>query len=175
MGKFLTGLIVVSALVVGGAIYYLQVYAFYRELAPDSPEAVVRLTTLEGRAVPVEVRDYQGIDADSSPIRYRACFRLSLPVDQLSRTYTPYEKAVPLNAPGWFSCFDAKAVGEDLEVGKASAWLGEANITYGVDRVVAVYPDGRAFAWNQLNRCGREVFDGKPAPEGCPPPPERKK
>ncbi len=32
------------------------------------------------------------------------------------------------------------------------AFLGEKDIRDGgVDRVIAVYPDGRAFAWHQLN------------------------
>jgi hypothetical protein len=31
------------------------------------------------------------------------------------------------------------------------AFLGEKNIHDGVDRVIAVFPDGRAFAWHQLN------------------------
>ena len=41
-----------------------------------------------------------------------------------------------------------------------------------IDRIVAVYPDGRAYAWHQINRCGEVVFDGNSAPEGCPTPPE---
>ena len=31
------------------------------------------------------------------------------------------------------------------------AFLSVADITRGVDRVVAVFPDGQAFAWHQLN------------------------
>ncbi|MGR3625750.1 MAG: DUF6446 family protein, partial [Limimaricola sp.] len=27
-------------------------------------------------------------------------------------------------------------------------------------------------AWNQINVCGEVVFDGDPAPAGCPTPPE---
>ena len=57
----------------------------------------------------------------------------------------------PLTAPGWFDCFDAVAIGEALEKGEAIAFLSQANIHPGVDRVVAVFPDGRAFAWHQLN------------------------
>ena len=52
------------------------------------------------------------------------------------------------------------------------AFLGEENITYGIDRVIAVMPDGRGFGWNQINACGEVVFDGDAAPEGCPTPPE---
>ena len=42
-----------------------------------------------------------------------------------------------------------------------------------IDRIVAVFPDGRGYAWHQINACGEVVFDGDPAPEGCPPVPER--
>jgi hypothetical protein len=52
------------------------------------------------------------------------------------------------------------------------AFLGERDVTYGIDRIVAVYPDGRAMAWHQINACGAVVFDGNPAPDGCAPPPE---
>ena len=58
-------------------------------------------------------------------------------------------------------------------LGSAVALLGVENIDYGIDRIVAVFPDGRARSWNQINRCGEVVFDGAPAPEGCPPVPER--
>jgi len=75
-------------------------------------------------------------------------------------------------APRWFDCFDAGEIGRALEEGRAVAYLGASNDPYGVDRIVAVYPDGRAFAWTQLNRCGEVVFDGDPVPDGCPPPPE---
>ncbi|MBS0563510.1 MAG: histidine kinase, partial [Proteobacteria bacterium] len=34
---------------------------------------------------------------------------------------------------------------------KAVAFLSDENIHPGVDRVVAVYADGRAYAWQQLN------------------------
>ena len=36
----------------------------------------------------------------------------------------------------------------------------------------AYLPDGRAWMWRQMNACGHAVFDGKDAPEGCPPRPE---
>ena len=81
--------------------------------------------------------------------------------------------AVPLNAPGWFDCFDAAEIGAALEDGTAIAFLGTANVVYGFDRIVAVTDDGRGFVWHQINHCGEEVFDGNPPPEGCPPPPER--
>ncbi len=50
--------------------------------------------------------------------------------------------------------------------------MGVENVQYGIDRVVAILPDGRGFVWHQINRCGEVVFRGDAAPEGCPPPPE---
>ena len=115
--------------------------------------------------------DVEAIDADSSPIRYRACFRLDRSLDDLSAEFMPYGRAEPRNAPEQFGCFDARAIGEALERGEAVAFLGVRDVQYGIDRVVAVFPDGRGYAWHQINDCGEEVFAGRPAPEGCPPPP----
>jgi hypothetical protein len=169
IGKIFVGAIVISALLAGAAMYYLQVYAFYDEVQASSPAAEVRLTTVAGVAEPVMIEGFEGIDADSSPIRYRACFRTTQSMAMMTETYRTYAGAVPLTAPGWFGCFDAEAIGEALKEGRAVAYLGEENIHYGIDRVVAVMDDGRAFAWHQINACGAVVFNGEPAPEGCPP------
>jgi hypothetical protein len=171
MGKVLAAFIVISGLVAGIAVYYLQVYAYYDEIQPGSPEAAVTLTLADGTVEAVAVTDFQGIDSESSPIRYRACFRLTVTPDATS--HQPYPGAEPLVAPGWFDCFNAREIGEALAAGQATAWTGAENHRYGIDRIVAVMPDGRAFSWQQINACGREVFDGKPAPPGCPPPPAR--
>ena len=63
-------------------------------------------------------------------------------------------------------------VGTALENGEAIAFLSVENVTYGIDRVAAILPDGRGVLWHQINRCGEVVFDGRPAPENCPEPPE---
>jgi len=171
MGKVLSIGILLVALIAGVAMYYLQVYHFYEEVRPVSEGGNVemRITLADGGAVALPVRDFEGIDADSSPIRFRACFETDLPQ---GAALVPYEAAEPLNAPGWFGCFDAGAIGAALLDDRARAYLGEKNVTYGIDRVLAVYPDGRAFAWHQINRCGEVVFDGQPAPDDCPEPPQ---
>lgn len=171
MGKVLAAFIVISGLVAGVAVYYLQVYAYYDEILPGTPEAAVTLTRADGTVEGVAVTDFRGIDSESSPIRYRACFRLTVTPD--AATHQPYPGAEPLVAPGWFDCFNAREIGEALATGQATAWMGAENHRYGIDRIVAVMADGRAFSWQQINACGREVFDGKPAPPGCPPPPAR--
>ncbi|MFN4171571.1 MAG: DUF6446 family protein [Pseudorhodobacter sp.] len=171
MGKVLAAAIVLSGLIAGVAVYYFQVYAYYDEIAPGSPDAAVRLTLADGTVEQVAVTDFRGIDSDSSPIRYRACFRLTVTPD--AATHQPYPGAEPLVAPRWFDCFNAREIGEALAAGQATAWMGAENQRYGIDRIVAVMADGRAFAWHQINACGREVFDGNAAPAGCPPPPVR--
>lgn len=172
-GKLLAGGIVLFALLFGGGIYYTQVYAYYQPVSATAPEAQVMLTSVVSGAPEEVIADgFEGIDSDTSPIRFRACFTTPLSQAMLTETYVLHDDPVPLVAPRWFDCFDAKAIGEALESGDALGFMGQENITYGVDRVVAIFPDGRGFAWNQLNLCGRTVFDGNPAPEGCPPAPE---
>ena len=60
-------------------------------------------------------------------------------------------------------------IGEALETGEATAFLSEKNIHHGVDRVIAVFDDGRAYAWHQLNNCGDTDYTGSPRGEECPP------
>ena len=172
MGKILAGAILISALVAGAAMYYLQVYHFYEEVAADGTNDVVLTSLVTGAPEPVLYDNFTAIDANSSPIRYRACFTTSLSHATLDQTYRSYKPAEPRVAPGWFDCFDASEVGEALESGEAKAYLGTENVQYGIDRVVAIHEDGRGFVWHQINRCGEIVFDGQPAPDDCPTPPE---
>lgn len=159
------------ALVAGALLYYQQVYAYYTPVQAERED--VRLTNLvTNEAEPILFENFQGIDADSSPLRYRACFTTSISQATLTETFIIRDDAEPRVAPGWFDCFDAAQIGEDVVTGDAIAFLGVENITYGIDRLVAVYPDGRAYAWHQINECGEVVFDGDPVPEGCPAKPE---
>ena len=151
-GKIVGGALVLSGLVAGAAVWYLQVYGFYEPLPASAPAAEIRLTAIEtGLPEPILAEGFSGIDADSSPLRFRGCFTTPLSLAMLSETFTIYEGATPLHGPGWFDCFDAVRIGHDLETGAAIAFLAERDIRPGVDRVVAVYPDGRAYAWHQLN------------------------
>lgn len=172
IGKLIAGAIVVISLVAGIAMYYLQVYAFYDEVAATGTDDVQVTLLATGQPEAILYEDFEAIDSESSPIRYRACFTTTLSHPMLSETYVAYDKAEPLVAPGWFECFDAKALGAALEQGRALAFMGTENITYGIDRVVAVMEDGRGYVWHQINHCGEKVYDGQPAPEGCPPKPE---
>ena len=167
MGKILGGFIVVTALIAGVAMYYLQVYGFYDEVeyTPDDIQLTVLVT---GAPEPILVDDFTGIDADSSPLRFRGCFTTPMSQGMLTETYVTYQQAEPLTAPAWFDCFDAVAIGNAIETGEAIAFLGHANIEYGVDRVIAVFDDGRAYAWHQLNNCGQRRYDGTDVGPACP-------
>lgn len=150
-GKLIVGAIVIVAAVAGAVLWYTAERAYYTPVAfqPGAEIRLVPLTSDQPEAIIVE--GIQGIDADSSPIKFRACFTTPLTLATLTETYRDYPGAEPLVAPAGFDCFDAEAIGKALETGEALAFLSEPNIHPGVDRVVAVFPDGQAYAWNQLN------------------------
>ena len=171
-GKLLVVFFALVALLGGGGMYYLQVYGYYTEVQAMG-EGDVMLTSITSGAPEAILYDgFEAIDAESSPLRYRACFTTPLSQALLTETFEFYDNPVPTVAPGWFECFDAEAVGAALEEERAIAFLGTANIVYGFDRVVAITEDGQGYVWHQLNICGEKAFDGDPLPEGCPPRPE---
>ncbi len=149
-GRVAVGFIVLSAALGGAFLWYTAERAFYVPVA-FTPGAEIRLVPLAGdQPEPILVEGIEGTDAESSPIKFRACFRTPMSLAMLTETYRPYENAVPLIAPTAFPCFDAAAIGAALETGEAVAFLAEPGIHPGVDRVVAVFQDGRAYAWHQL-------------------------
>jgi Family of unknown function (DUF6446) len=149
-GRVAVGFIVLSAALGGAFLWYTAERAFYEPVA-FTPGAEIRLVPLASdQPEPILVEGIEGTDAESSPIKFRACFSTPLSLAMLTETYRPYENAVPLIAPTAFPCFDAAAIGAALETGEAVAFLSEPDIHSGVDRVVAVFQDGRAFAWHQL-------------------------
>lgn len=139
------------ALIAGISIYYLQVYAYYEKVIPHGSADVALLPYGSDTPEPIVYEGFEAITATSSPIRYRACFKTPQSIALLTETYEPYDAAEPLVAPSWFDCFDAVEIGEALERGEALAFLSKKDLSYGVDRVVAVFPDGRGFVWHQLN------------------------
>ena len=163
---------VLTALVAGASLYYLQVYAFYDEIGAEQAGGVQVTRADSGAPEVIAFDNFRAIDADSSPIRFRACFDTPLSLDALRADYVTADTSEPLTGPGWFDCYDAREIGEALEAGEAVGFMGVKNIEYGIDRIVAVMPDGRGFAWHQINRCGEVVFDGEPVPADCPEPPE---
>jgi len=170
-GKILAIFLLLVAAVGGAGMYYLQVYGFYSEVQAAGVDDVQLTTLASGVPEGIPHDDFQAIDAESSPLRYRACFTTDLSQALLTETYELYDAAIPTVAPGWFDCFDAGEVGAALEEETAIAFLGVANVIYGFDRVVAITEDGQGYVWHQLNICGEKSFDGDPLPPECPPPP----
>ncbi|WBU57649.1 DUF6446 family protein [Paracoccus sediminicola] len=144
-GKLMAGGLVLCGVAAGIGVWYTQNYAYYDELDP----AEVELTAVvDGAPVPLAAQDIRAIDGSSAPHRWRACARLTAP---LPANATPFPDATPTYGPGWFDCFDAEQIGHDLETGAAGAWLARSEIAPDVDRILAVYPDGRVFGWHQIN------------------------
>lgn len=162
----------ISALMAGAALYYLQIYGFYEEVdAPAEGLELITLATNEGEVIPVE--QFSAIDADSSPIRYRACFTTPYSLALLTETFQMAENMTPRNAPGWFECFDAEAIAGQLDAGIALTFMSKKNVHFGVDRVVAITDDGRGYVWHELNDCGEKAYDGTIVGEECPPLPSQ--
>ncbi|MGI3163179.1 DUF6446 family protein [Pseudooceanicola sp. 200-1SW] len=168
LGRILIVALLITAVVAGGALYYLQVYAFYEEVAATGPEDV-QLTTPEGGLIALPHTEFRAIDADSSPIRYRACFLDASAAPLAPGAAVPYPAAEPLQGPRWFDCFDAGRIATLLDEGRATAYLSIKNVHYGVDRIVALDQEGHGWVWHQLNNCGEIDKFGNPVGEACPP------
>lgn len=128
------------ALVFGAALVWFQVFAFYER------QHGVGALTIGGQVVPVA--DYDGIDAATSPLKLRGCFRID---PAAVAGLAPVTDATPLTPPFWFRCFDAGALTGDLAAGRARAYRIGVNEPAGFDLMLAVYPDGRGYLWRQLN------------------------
>jgi hypothetical protein len=122
--------------VFAAALWYFQTRAYYEEVSADSVE-------IAGQSYPVS--DWRGIDAPTSPLKLRACFQLDEAPDA-----PVAEDAGPLVAPDWFDCFDAQALQSALENGEATAYLAAPGEFGATNRIVARFPDGRAYMWRQL-------------------------
>ncbi|WP_281972297.1 DUF6446 family protein [Ruegeria faecimaris] len=170
-GKLLAILLLGSAVLAGGAMYYLQVYGFYYEVVSKPGQDVRLLAIGADEPETIAYTDFQAIDADSSPIRYRACFETDLTPADLAGYQTANDPE-PLTAPGWFECYDAIMIANALQTGQAQAFIGAKNIHFGVDRIVAVTQDGKGYVWHALNNCGEKAYDGTVVGEKCPQQPE---
>jgi hypothetical protein len=143
-GKFLALGLLGLALLFAGPLWYYQVYAFY--------ERVEGVTEITVKGAPVPVTDYRGIDAFTSPLKIRACFRAE---PAAFADLPPAPEATPLVAPFWFECFDAERLTADLAAGRATAHvIGDATppeaVGYRILTYVAIYPDGRGYLWRQF-------------------------
>ncbi len=142
--KRVSGKVVIIGLVAftglfGLAFWWFQEHAFYQETQADQAEIVIA-----GQVYPVT--EWKSIDAASSPLKMRACFLIRETIEAL-----PALAPEPLVAPGWFRCFNAEVIAENLTSDYAKAYVAERNDPHGFDRIVAVFPGGRAYMWRQPN------------------------
>ena len=167
-GKIVGIFVIVCALLAGGALYYLQIYGFYYEVAAQPGRDVTLIVQETGEPEAISYSDFQAIDADSSPIRYRACFQTDLSPDALRARSQAGTGNDPRVAPAWFDCFDALAIGAAVAGGDAQVFLSQKNVGFGVDRVVAITAAGRGYIWHEFNNCGEKAYDGTIVGEECP-------
>ncbi|MCA0869750.1 DUF6446 family protein [Seohaeicola saemankumensis] len=171
MGKIIAVFIVIVSIAAGAGLYYSQVYGYYDTVTPTPGQDVMLIANATGQPEPIAYDNFQAIDAQSSPIRFRACFTTPIDPAALTGSYWPATTAEPLNPPNWFDCFDADEIGAGVQSGEFATFIGAKNIAYGVDRIVAIAPDGRGWIWHQLNDCGEKAYDGTVVGEECPPKP----
>lgn len=139
-GKYFVTALLVFTFGFSLILYYFQVFAFYSRA--DELESIKVL----GRDV--KVQNYKGIDSVTSGLKLRGCFQVD-PKEFLN--LPTIAKATPLSAPFWFGCFDHVKIQLEIDKGYAKAFLVAENEKDGIDRVIAVYADGHAFQWRQLN------------------------
>jgi hypothetical protein len=139
-GRLLVSIFLGLLAVFAAGLVWTQFFAFYHR------EQDVRALEIAGETVPVA--GYDGIDATSSPLKLRGCFRID---PAAAADLPPAPEATPLTAPFWFRCFDAGRLTDDLAAGLARAYDIGRNQPDGFDRMLAVYPDGRGYVWRQLN------------------------
>lgn len=158
-GKMIAVGLIGVALIIGAGLWYSIERAYYT--------TVTGVTEIASYDTFLPVTDYNGIDAKTSPLKMRACFKVNW---EYVASDTQKADATPLRAPRFFGCFNVEEITADLETGNATAVLVDENRPYGFNTYVAQYPDGRAFIWRQINACGDAWFSGNDLPEGCPEP-----
>lgn len=123
-----------------GALIYTQFFAYYER------DRVSESITIGDLSFAVE--DLDMIDASTSPLKLRACFRAD-PESFAALPIAP--KPTPLNPPPWFSCFDAEQLSRDLTNGRSKAYLLAEDDPDGTDTVLAIYSNGEGYLWRQLD------------------------
>jgi hypothetical protein len=148
-GKILVSMLVLSAVLSGLAVYYTQVYGFYAPL--DEARSPLKSTPSldDMQPIPLAVTEFRGIDADSSPLRYRSCFRIT---DMAAlEGARPFEGANPAGRAALVFLLFRQGLDRRSGIRRRHRLSSQPEIHPDVDRVIAVYPDGRAYGWHQFN------------------------
>ncbi len=139
-GKYIVIPLLLFAVFFGAILFYFQEYAFY--------EKIYGIKSVKVSNKVISVSNYIGIDSETSGLKLRGCFDVDV---SDFNNFDIYDGATPLKAPFWFECFDYKELQIALNEKLASAFLAEVNEKDGIDRVIAVFADGKAYQWRQLN------------------------
>ena len=139
-GRIFSISLIVFCAIFGGALFYFQVFAFYKK--------VDTLSHIEVNGNSIPVKNYEGIESASSALKLRGCFEVDPSVfsdQQLA------ENPTPLAAPFWFKCFDYEYLHNQIVKGYPKVYLAQKNEYDGIDRLVLVFDNGKAYQWRQLN------------------------
>jgi len=138
-GKYVVTGLAGFTLIFGLVFWWFQTHAFYTETKAQEHSVVIA-----SQAYPVT--EWESIEASSSPLKMRACFLIREEIQA-----APAIEPEPLVTPAWFRCFNAEFIAENLVSGYANAYVAARNDPRGFDRIVAVFPGGRAYMWRQTN------------------------
>tara|TARA_R110002096_G_C14653362_1_gene726648 strand:- start:806 stop:1681 length:876 start_codon:yes stop_codon:yes gene_type:complete len=117
---------------------------------PNSPLQSLNLTPIMGGAPEeMSIIGKPNVAFSTDAKFYFACFYTSMKIDLLRETYQISDDALPTKPLSDMACYDQGQIAMDVASGAALSLVGERNIIDGIDRIIAVYPDGRAFAWHQ--------------------------
>ena len=141
-GTILAGGIVLVGTIFGAGMWYMQQRGYYQ------PVSGIETVTVNGQSFAVS--GYEGADGTVTPLKLRGCFMLDDP-DGAIAAGEPFADAVPLTTPDWIECFDEEAILADLRAGSATGIMAGQDEGDGADLIMAIYPDGRGYAWRQPN------------------------
>ena len=139
-GKVFSVSLIVFCLIFGITLFYFQLFAYYVK--------VDNLSYIKVNDELIPVQNYQGIDSASSALKLRGCFTVDPNVFEKEPIAA---MPTPLAAPFWFRCFDHEFLHDQIEKGNSKVYLAKENEYDGIDRLVAVFKNGTAFQWRQLN------------------------
>jgi len=117
---------------------------------PSAPLFDLKLTPNTGGAPEDMLLKAKPVAAYSTDAKfYFSCFETPMSLGLLTETYEVAEDALPQKPLTPMACFNAEQLAQDIASGDALSLVGQRNIIDGYDRIIAVYSDGRAFAWHQ--------------------------
>lgn len=109
----------------------------------------IKLTPIGGTPETIAIGEPQATVDNALVDSFWACFHVDLSYAMITETYEIFDAVAPTMPVSSLPCFDAQQIIDDVQSGAAIAVLGQQFTLSGMDQIVAIYQDGRAFAWNQ--------------------------